>query len=80
MLDAGLNAQMRRGCRETGTPWPRNLCKVAASTTSRSWAFLFKDTIRLLADAQLADDFAVAVRIVRLEVVQQAATFADEHQ
>jgi len=34
----------------------------------------------LLADAELANDVAVAVRIMRLQVIQQAAPFADEHQ
>ena len=35
---------------------------------------------RLLADAQLADYVAVAVRVVRLQVIQQATALADEHQ
>ena len=35
---------------------------------------------RLLADTQLADNFAVAVRVMRLQVIQQAAALADEHQ
>src|SRR5450432_1934765 len=34
----------------------------------------------LLADSQLADHVAVAVRIVGLQVIQQAAALADEHQ
>src|SRR5579862_5654772 len=37
-------------------------------------------SLRLLADAQLADDVPVAVRIVRLEVIEQAAALAYEHQ
>ena len=35
---------------------------------------------RLLADAQLADYVAVAVRVMRLQVIQQATALADEHQ
>ncbi len=37
-------------------------------------------SLRLLADAQLADDVAVAVRIVRLEIIEQATALADEHE
>ena len=59
---------------------PLNLAKFGASTTYRSRRFLFKVEFRLLADAQLADYVAVAVRVVRLQVVQQAAALADEHQ
>ena len=35
---------------------------------------------RLLADAELADDVAISVRVAPLEIVQEAATFADKHQ
>ena len=49
-------------------------------TTSRSRRFLFNVECRLLADAQLADNVAVAVRVMRLQVVEQAAALADEHQ
>jgi len=35
---------------------------------------------RLLTDTQLADYIPVAVRVMRLQVVQQAAALADEHQ
>ena len=34
----------------------------------------------LLADTELCDHVAVAIGIVRLQVVQQAAAFANEHQ
>src|ERR1700761_2042076 len=37
-------------------------------------------SLRLLADAQLADDVPVAVRIVRLEIIEQAAALAYQHQ
>lgn len=37
-------------------------------------------SLLLLADAQFSDDVAVAVRIVRLEVVEQAAALAYQHQ
>ena len=49
-------------------------------TTSRSRRFLVKIDCRLFADAQLADYFAVAVRVMRLQVVKQPAALADEHQ
>src|SRR5271165_3101696 len=38
------------------------------------------ESSRLLAYAELADDFAIAVGVVRLEVVKQAAAFAHQHQ
>jgi len=80
LLCTGIDLFLRSFCLESGTPWPHNLCEVAASTTSRSRRFLFKDKFRLLADAQLADDIAVAVRVMCFQVVQQAAALADEHQ
>jgi hypothetical protein len=39
-----------------------------------------KGVFRLLAYAQLADDFAVPVGVVGLEVVKQAAALAHQHQ
>jgi hypothetical protein len=36
--------------------------------------------VKLLADAELRDDFAVAVRIALFEVVEEAAALADQHQ
>src|SRR5271165_6444567 len=38
------------------------------------------ESSRLLAYAELADDFAIAVGVVRLEVVKQAAALAHQHQ
>ena len=35
---------------------------------------------RLLADTEFADDIAIAIRIVRLQVIQQAAALADQLQ
>src|ERR1700761_3128074 len=37
-------------------------------------------SLRLLADAQLADDVPVAGRIVRLEIIKQATALAYQHQ
>ena len=62
-----------------GTPRLHAPLGDAAWTTARSRQFLFKSLGRLLADAQLADNFAVAVSIMRLQVVQQATAFANEH-
>jgi len=36
--------------------------------------------VTLLADAQLTDHFAVAIRIVALQVVQQATALGDQHE
>src|SRR5271163_4970669 len=38
------------------------------------------ESLRLLAYAELADDFAISVGVVRLEVVKQAAALAHQHQ
>ncbi len=36
--------------------------------------------LRLLADAEFADHFAIAVGVVRLQVVKKTATLGDKHQ
>ena len=36
--------------------------------------------VPLLADAELADDVAIPIRITSLQVVKKAATLADKHQ
>jgi hypothetical protein len=38
------------------------------------------ESFRLLAYTKLADDFAIAVGVVRFEVVKQAAALAHQHQ
>src|ERR1700752_1245123 len=38
------------------------------------------ESLRLLADAQLTDDFAIPVGVVGLEIVEQAAALAYQHQ
>src|SRR6187402_223823 len=35
---------------------------------------------QLLADAELANYFAIPVRIILLQVIEQTTTFADEHE
>ena len=36
--------------------------------------------LRLLANAELANDVAISIRVTPLQIVQEAATFADKHQ
>src|ERR1700679_1897205 len=51
----------------------------AAEPSARAQGFRSKPAI-LLADAQLADDFAIAVGVVLLQVIEQAAALAHQHQ
>jgi|SRR4051812_23033225 len=60
---------------------PYRLADIAASITqSRGVRFGDKVLACLLADAQLPDHIAVAVRVVGLQVIQQATAFAYQHQ
>ncbi len=54
--------------------------KSASITQSRGVRFGDKVLACLLADAQLPDHIAVAVRVVGLQVIQQATAFAYQHQ
>ena len=52
-----------------------------AMTRFRSWGFRFNVCfLVLLADTELGDYVAVTIGIMGLQVVQQAAAFADEHK
>jgi len=75
MLCAGSDS-LRSRCQPTSTPRPPSLCKVAASTTSRSRRFLFNVEFAYLRMPSLP----MMSRIMRLQVIEQAAPFADEHQ
>jgi hypothetical protein len=80
----GSESSNERNGRATLRVWLQKLYKLAALTSSRSRRFLGNfgsgSTIRLLANAELADYVAIAIRIVRLQVVQQAAALADQHE
>ena len=52
----------------------------AGTTQSRRVRFGDKVLACLLADAQLPDHIAVAVRVVGLQVIQQATALAHQHQ
>src|SRR5580704_12136912 len=69
------------GSRSPGTPWPQVLGRTGAVTITRSGRFRVKVfAFRLLADTEFADHVAIAVGIVRLQVIQQTAALTDQLQ
>ena len=72
------------GSSSPDTPGPQVPRGTGAVTNNRSGRFRSnvgsKVAFRLLADSELADDIAVAVGIVGLQVVQQTAALADQLQ
>src|SRR5207248_9127067 len=61
-----------------GIPGPQVLGGTGAVTSFRSGRVRFN--VYLLADSELADYVAIAIRIMRLQVIQKAAALAHEHQ
>lgn len=76
---------MVRG-RSTGVRFPTgaapNAPAVSAYRPIQSLRVILGDKLLacLLADTQLTDDIPVAVRIIRLEIVQQTAALTHQHQ
>src|ERR1700678_2745802 len=68
-------------CGSPGAPWSGVPGWRWTVTSVRSECFRFNVCFRrLLADSEFADHVAIAVRVVRFQVIQQAAALAYQHQ
>src|ERR1700677_3409326 len=67
--------------RPPGAPWSGVPCCMGTVTSVRSKYFRFNvGFLWLLPDSEFADHVAIAVRIVHLQIIQQAAALAHQHQ